>query len=56
MTEDWLTEQCPSTDPRDIRLHEMASLELSESNKQKLLDRSEKFKQWVETKWESIYR
>jgi hypothetical protein len=44
-------EQCESKDPRVIRLREMASLELSDENKQKLLDRSEPFRKWVEERW-----
>jgi hypothetical protein len=48
---EWLTERCLSTDPREIRLLEMASLDLCEDNRQKLLDRSEQFQRWIDTKW-----
>lgn len=51
MKTEWLVEQCTSTDPRAIRLKEMAALELSEANKNKLLERSKEFRAWVETKW-----
>jgi hypothetical protein len=51
MFREWLTDRCESTDPRAIRLREMASLELSDENKQKLLDRSERFRKWVEERW-----
>ena len=50
MMVEWLTEKCQTTDPREIRLQEMASLELSNANKQELLNRSEQFRQWIETK------
>jgi hypothetical protein len=48
---EWLIERCESADPRAIRLREMASLELSDEDKQKLLDRSEPFHKWVEQRW-----
>jgi hypothetical protein len=48
---EWLTEKCPTTDAHEIRLHEMASLEVSDAYKQELLNRSEQFRRWVETKW-----
>jgi hypothetical protein len=51
MMVEWLTEKCATTDPCEIRLQEMASLELSDANKQEIINRSEQFKLWVETKW-----
>ncbi len=51
MERDWLVEQCNSTDPREIRLREMASLEISDENKQKLLDQSEQFREWAKNEW-----
>ena len=51
MMVEWLTEKCLTTDPREIRLQEMASLELSVASKQELLNRSEQFNRWVETTW-----
>jgi len=51
MKREWLTERCTTHDPRELRLQGMASLKLSDDSKQKLLDRSEPFRQWVETKW-----
>jgi hypothetical protein len=51
MKNEWLTERCESLTAQDIRLREMAELELSDFNKQKLLERSEHFKQWEATKW-----
>src|SRR5262249_307979 len=51
MIVEWLTEKCLNTDPHQLRLQEMAWLELSESDKQELLNRSEQFERWIETKW-----
>jgi hypothetical protein len=51
MTIEWLTERCLSNDPCGIRLQEMTSLDLSEDNKRELLDRSDEFHEWVETRW-----
>ena len=51
MMREWLVERCDSTDPRDIRLRDMATLELSHEDKQKLLDRSEPFRKWVKERW-----
>jgi hypothetical protein len=51
MFREWLIGRCESTDPRAIRLREMASLQLSDENKQKLLDRSEPFRKWAEERW-----
>jgi hypothetical protein len=38
-------------DPKALRLEDMASLELSDENKNKLLDRSEQFQQYVDNTW-----
>lgn len=51
MKTEWLTERCESLDVRDIRLCEMAELELSEENKRKLLERSEQLRHWEIEKW-----
>ena len=51
MIREWLTNRCITTDPRELRLQDMASLQLSDGNKQKLLCHSEQFRRWVETKW-----
>jgi len=46
----WLSERCTSTNFREIQLQKMASLNLSEENKQKLLDR-ERFQRWIDSNW-----
>jgi hypothetical protein len=51
MIPEWLTERCPSLDPYELRFQEMASIDLSEENKRKLLSRSEQFERWIKTKW-----
>src|SRR5580692_3825247 len=48
---EWLTERCETTDARAIRLQAMASFEISDENKQKVLDKSERFQKWVEERW-----
>lgn len=51
MMVEWLKERCTTTDPREIRVQEIASLGLSEATKQKLLNDSEPLKRWIEAKW-----
>ena len=51
MKQEWLTERCESLTAHDVRLREMAGLDLSEENKQKLLERSDQLKRWEATKW-----
>lgn len=43
---EWLTERCDSLSAVDIRINEMASLDLSDENKRKLLAKSKRFAKW----------
>lgn len=51
MKHEWLAYRCESLNARDLRLREMAGLEISEENKGKLLARSEQLKKWETAKW-----
>jgi hypothetical protein len=51
MKHEWLTERCESLSAQDVRLREMAELDLSEEGKRKLLERSEQLKRWEATEW-----
>ena len=51
MRTEWLTERCESLRAVDIRMQEMASLDLSDENKRKLLAKSKQFADWELERW-----
>ena len=52
MKTEWLVERMDSLNAQDIRLGEMATLDLSNENKRKLLERSERLKHWDSETWQ----
>lgn len=52
MKAEWLVKRLDSLNARDIRLREMAKLDLSDENKRKLLERSEQLQHWDAEKWQ----
>lgn len=51
MISEWLTEKCATTDPLELRLQDMASLGLSEADRQKWLESNERFERWIDLRW-----